>query len=474
METNLPEKLEKNYPSQITNFETGLIVFLEKYNLPTDNIFVKVDERLVVFSNIDHVINQLDKELSSKSVYLSKYLAASAAGLFDAALNYLWDETILQLRKRVSQYDIEFFYDNAVGGEKRTNFRDENDLIKLQDSELINGAKEIELISELGYKHLSYINYMRNWASAAHPNQNQITGLQIVSWLETCIKEVISLPLSTAAVKIKHLLSNLRKEPINASNADEIGIFLTELSQEQANSLSSAFFGIYTRSETPEFLRNNIKLLLPLLWDAVDESTKESFGLKYAYFTANSLSESKRYAREFLELVGGQKFIPDDLRIVEIQSALTNLLNAHRGMNNFYNEPTFVKALIRVIGDPPKIPRKVNKDYTLAIVEVFLSNGNGVAWDAEDYYRKLINQFDNNQSTIALLSFHFKEIYTKLQFDLCNKKFKEMLIYLRPKITNQAVLDLMNEIEKFPATYDNLKIDSNIKRAVKNLNILLK
>ena len=203
MEDNKLTTTENNYPTQLNNFEQGLVTFLGNHNLPTTGIFVSVDERLRVFNNIDYVIKQLDPQLSTKSVYLSKYLAATASGLFDAALNYLWDETILQLRRRVAHFDIEYFYDNAVGGDRRNNFRTEDDLSKLQDSELIQGAKEIELISEIGHKHLSLINYMRNWASAAHPNQNEITGLQLISWLETCIREVISIPIPKAAIAPK-------------------------------------------------------------------------------------------------------------------------------------------------------------------------------------------------------------------------------------------------------------------------------
>lgn len=48
--------------------------------------------------------------------------------------------------------------------------------VKLDDSELIQGADKIGLISDLGFRHLDYVKYMRNRASAAHPNQNQITG----------------------------------------------------------------------------------------------------------------------------------------------------------------------------------------------------------------------------------------------------------------------------------------------------------
>jgi hypothetical protein len=113
----------------------------------------------------------------------------------------------MELRNRVLQYDLSYFYDQAIYAERRKQFKDESDLVKVSNSELIDGARKIEIISDVGYKHLDYINFMRNWASAAHPNQTEITGLQLIAMLETCIREVISLPPSSVAVRIKKLLN---------------------------------------------------------------------------------------------------------------------------------------------------------------------------------------------------------------------------------------------------------------------------
>lgn len=465
---------DNNYPEQLNNFEQGLVSFLDNHNLPSEGIFVSVEQRLIVFKNIDHVIQQLDNQLTTKSIYLSKFLAASASGLFDAALNYLWDETILQLRKRVAHFDLEYFYDNAVGGEKRKNYRTEQDLVNLQDSELIRGAKEIELITETGFKHLEYIKYNRNWASAAHPNQNEITGLQLIGWLETCTKEVINLPISSVAGQIKKLLSNIRKEPITPESADEIGIFLTQLTEEQANTLMQALFGIYTREESDTLVRNNVKLLAPMLWKAIDEDTKISFGIKHAQFSASHAAQQKKLARQFLEVVDGLKYMQDDLRMVELESIITNLLNAHRGLNNFYNEPPFARALKRIVGIPPSVPSEINKRYVLALVEVYLTNGHGVAVNANGIYQELIGHFDSTQATIALLSFNTDEISSSLQLSLCKRRFAELLEYIRPKITSESTLELLEEVLSFQGSWDKMRKDSRIKNTLKNLEILLK
>ena len=228
MEENNKLEVSKpvNYLDQLQDFEIGIVNFLEQHSLPTEKIFVAVPERFNVFKNLEGVIVQIDPQEKLQSLYLSKFIAAVASGLFDAALNYLWDETILQIRKRVVQYDLEYFYDNAVSGDKRKRLNDESDLVKVDDYDLIKGAKEIGLISELGFKHLEFINYMRNWASAAHPNQNELTGLQLVSWLETCVREVISLPIPTLTIQIKQLLATIKTTTISDVDAQSIGIFL--------------------------------------------------------------------------------------------------------------------------------------------------------------------------------------------------------------------------------------------------------
>lgn len=462
------------YDVQLRNFEGGLINFLDQHNLPSENIFVGVPERINVFKNLDGVISQIDPKEKKQSLYLSKFIAGVASGLFDAALNYLWDETILQIRKRVVQYDLEYFYDNAVSGDKRKRLKDESDLTKVDDYDLIKGAKEIGLISDLGFKHLEYINYMRNWASAAHPNQNELSGLQLISWLETCVREVISLPISNLTIQIKQLLAGVKNTSISDQEAQEIAVFFTGLTQEQVNNLGSGFFGIYTKPDSDSQTLQNINKLLPLIWPRVDEETKNAFGLKYGNFVANNYQDEKKLARGFLQLVNGEGYIPDDLRVVEIEAAINNLLSAHRGFNNFYNEPSFAKQLQRILGEPPKVPKALNKKYVLAIVEAFLTNGNGVAIGADPIYKELLSQLDAHQANIAVLSFTDVAISSRLQFSLGQQKFRDLLQIVKPIVTSPPIKEIMEKIENFKGRPENLRHDKGISTLVESLKVLLK
>lgn len=252
-------------------------------------------------------------------------MAAATAGLFDAALNYLWDETVYQLRKRIENYDIEYFYDVAVSTGKRKKLAGVEDLCKLDDSELIQGAKEIDMISDVGYNHLDYIKYMRNWASAAHPNQTELTGLQLISWLETCIKEVINLPNSTVTIETGRLLKNLKEKSFSNEEVQAFTSFVGNLTTEKVNNLAAGLFGIYYRSETEIYVRDNVKQVFPLIWERSSEDTKNEFGIKYARFAVNGDVTEAQNARELLEMVDGQAYFPEEIRVTELGNAIDQL-----------------------------------------------------------------------------------------------------------------------------------------------------
>ena len=100
----------------------------------------------------------------------------------------------------------------------------------ISDQDLIRAAREIGLISDIGYQQLDLIRYMRNYASAAHPNQNEINAYQLLGWIETCIKEVITLPETQLVAETKQLLHNVRAGTITGENAAATAEFFAELS----------------------------------------------------------------------------------------------------------------------------------------------------------------------------------------------------------------------------------------------------
>jgi len=431
----------------ISKMETSIISALDFLGLPKTEIFSDVKQRITVFKNIEDVLTLLDAHIKKESRYISKFFAAVSAGLFDAALNYLWDETILQLRNRVSQYDIEYFYDCAVKTEKRSKLKSVEDLIKVDDSELLNGSKEIGLISNIGYKLLEDIKFMRNWASAAHPNNSDLTGLQLITWLETCIREVICLPLENVTVRINTLLENIKNSSLDTNELDNIVVFFAELTVDKVGALANGFFGIFTRGDAPQHCIDNILYLAPKLWPLTSDDVKVQFGIRYAQFGANGDKEKQKLSRQFLEVCNGLQYIPNAIRDSEINEQLAALRRVHESFDNFYNEGMFAKQLLNIVGD--KLPVQIIDRYVNTIVYVYLSNGYGIASSADPYYETLISGFDSRASMKAIVSLVRDDISLKLKNrKLCRMQYLKLIELVLPKITAPMFKDFTEKLSQ--------------------------
>ena len=216
---NLPKKYSPQelyvLLEKTENIMTNLI---GSVGLPNENIVMTTIDRKKVFNNLQVIIDEINVDKSSM-FYLSKFIYAVSSGLFDAALNYLWDATITELRMRIINFNVEYFFDVTVTNtEKRAKLKNDSDLVKIQDADLLVGVKKIELIDDITYNELDHIRYMRNWSSAAHPNDFQLSGYKLIDWLETCIKSVFNLPVSPLNLEIKKLLADIKTTTFTSSD----------------------------------------------------------------------------------------------------------------------------------------------------------------------------------------------------------------------------------------------------------------
>lgn len=291
---------------------------------------------------------------------------------------------------------------------------------------------------------------MRNWTSTAHPNEEELTGLKLLGWLEICIKNVFNLPLSDINIEIKKLLSDIKTRRFDKNEIALKKTFLLDLNSNQSNSLLNGLFGIYVSdSVSPEAI-DNINEISPQLWSLADDSTKNNIGIKYGNFLINGHTDKQQSAKSFLEVVSGQSVIPDDLKSVEIANILSDLSTANKENNNFYSEPSIARELNRYVKNSKSIPEKIEKDFVITVISCFLTNGNGVAWNAEDFYVEMISNFTKNQALIGLLSYLDDSIQSKLNnSSLSDSKYTELLNMLKVKITTPKAVELINFIISF-------------------------
>lgn len=225
---------------------------------------------------------------------------------------------------------------------------------------------------------------------------------------------------------------------------------MLDLNSNQSNSLLNGLFGIYVSDSVSPETTDNINEISPQLWSLADDSTKINIGIKYGNFLINGHTDKQQSAKAFLEVVSGQSVIPDDLKSVEIANILNDLSTANKENNNFYSEPSIARELNKYVENSKSIPEKIEKDFVITVISCFLTNGNGVAWNAEDFYVEMINNFTPKQALIGLLSYLDDSIQSKLNNNsLSDSKYAELLNMLQVKITTQKAVELINFIISF-------------------------
>jgi hypothetical protein len=424
----------------IDKFSDGFQNYLEDLGLPSDDVLAAVDERATVIGNVPKLVQSLTDEQRTDAMYMSKFIAACGAGLFDAALNFLWDEVVVRLRSRVAHFDLGYFLDTALPDpQTRKQFKTEDDLRSLSDDALIRGALKCGIISDIAYKHLDYIRDMRNWASAAHPNHVQLTGLQLAAWCETCVKEVLIKEPDGAVLEVGRLLENLRTQKLTANEVPAISTSLRRLRSDLVTALLRSIVGLYCDPRQEVRVRDNARLVARDVWDLATTSARAEVGLKYANYAANADVDRKKLAHEFLDLVDGLSFLPESDRAVEIATLVTRLESAHDGMNNFYNEPPIARELRKFIGVDGAVPPLVNDEYVRVLARCRIGRTSGVSNMASPLYDALFDLFSEPQIRAFVGVLERPEITTRLDNHGCAERFREIAAKLKGKVVDQPL-----------------------------------
>lgn len=262
---------------------------------------------------------------------------------------------------------------------------------------------------------------MRNWASAAHPNQNQLTGFQLIAWLETCINEVIAKEPEAAAVEVKRVLTSIRNNILTSPDAEPIKAGFEYLPHDLLSSLLRTLFGMYTTEKTSVSIRANINLIAHKCWALSPDDAKYECGLKYSNFAANGEVARRDLAKNFLTVVEGLSYLPSDTLALEMSEKIQNLYIAHHGTNNFYNEPAHAKALNSYVSNTGIIPDSVRHSYVKTLVMAKIGNGYGISNMAEIYYDEMISKFGEPELKELVKLLLNKEFSTRLYLSSCAK-----------------------------------------------------
>lgn len=442
---------QQQIDSSIQQFNEPLGEFLLHLNLPTANVLMPTIESAKVIQNLEQTLAILPINQRSQAYYLSKFTVAVAVGLFDGALNFLWDETIKSLRQLVQNFDLQYFFSIAETISSRyRGLRSFEELEAVQDHDLLEICKRIGLLADINYQRLTHINYLRNHASAAHPNDNEVTGLELLAHLETCLKHVITATPDHSVIQLRQLFANLRKNVVlSPSDITAIGLDLERQPTERIDDFIQSIFGLYCDPTQTTECKENVGNLSPFLWRLSSNTAKYAIGAKYGYYRKNGDSQRKEAAELFLTKVNGLAFKDEDSLSVELIEKLQDLNSAHNSWNNFYNEYPHAKSIASSL-PATGIPEGARALFVKVVCTCHIGNGKGnmggVDLRADAYYVRFFDHFKEEEVKIFIHLFFDNEFTSLLYLESPDRRARELARTLLSKVSNNPIRHALNKV----------------------------
>lgn len=447
-------------------------MYLNGIGLPTENVLYPTLDRVNILKALSDAIEILPIDQRSKSYYLTKFAVAVTVGLFDGALNYLWDETIGALRRLAINFDIQYLF-SILGkiNSRYKNFNNFEDLAEISDHDLLEACRRIGLLSDVNYRRLEIVNYMRNHASAAHPNDNEIDGFEMLGWLRSCLKYAIIAEPEHSVIHIKQLLENIRNVSIPATDALIIGNDIAKLPQERIDDLLWTLFGIYTDIKQDVTTKSNIENIAKYVWDCSSQDRKYEVGAKYGVFRKNGDVQRKQETQRFLTFVDGLAYKDEDSLAGELLEKLETLKSVHFAWNNFHNEYLHAKSLKDAIPANGQIPRAAKSLWVKVITIGYIGNGkghrHGVDEAALPYYEEYIQNFSDPEISIFLYLMSDPEFTLNLGLPKSDNRLKNLAIQLKNNASNVHIKNTLDIIISSGIKMNSLASDSAYKQAIK-------
>ena len=442
--------------TQMTQFENLLI----SMGLPSENVIAPIDERENIMNMLPNLISKIPSEQKRNATYLSRFVAGAAIGLFDAALNYVWNEVVLNLRQKIIYYGLDTFFENAVGAKIRDQYKSEEDLSGIKDKTMLETCKKLEWISDIVYRKLCHILDMRNQIGASHPNTYDINSYELVGWLQTCVTEVINDKPSASAIQIRTIIENIKKQttPLDQLTLQSFGNAISDLSSGMASNLLTSLFGLYISNDTSNEIRNNILALSKVLWTFSKTETKYDLGEKKEFYRNNLDKIKEDLTYTFFEKCDGLSYLSLTERSLQLSSLCDNLSSAHSGWDNYYNEPPIAKEIMKYIKTSIDIPIERSEKLINTFLDCRIGREvnycNGVSQGALPIYNSFFKILSKEQAKILLELFknHMDSIYSGN--GLRAKNAHEVLLLLKSPLVG----DRLNEIIDFMLSFADKKI----------------
>ena len=379
------------------------------------------DEEIAhAWTELPRLLDQIPIEIRSE--HHARMCVAVAAGLFDAAINYVWNSAILELRNKIHRFGL-----TVVEQFTKKDF-DEDKLNDLQDSELLNLCLKLNLISEDAFFFLDQCRDTRNNFSTAHPPMGTVDDYEFIIFLKRCAKYALSETSNPTGVDTRALISSLKTARFSSEQTKEWCKRITKTHDAQRNLIFSSLHGIYCDASSSEESRLNALDVCKESSSYFSPKTRSQLLNRHSDYVASGKSGQQIASQDFFEKLDIMMLLSNAEHHAMISKACSKLTSVHLAMYNFYNEPPFAERL-REITAQIAVPSSCQQEYVSTVMLCAVGNQYGVSDAAFNDYCVMISSFSPQELAIV---FKLAKGRTNLgqrirTHQRCKKQFQKIL-----------------------------------------------
>lgn len=351
-----------------------------------------------------------------KQADAQKFIKAVDNQLYDMAAEYIWSRTIYILKKDIMQLGSDFVCEMLD--------RPNSDVDSISEYEIITLSADLGFINKTAkMEFIQFSETIQHFMS--DDTTEEYPSTKLVDMVRSCIQHVLGVEVQEYdEISFATFRERLKVEIVNKEHPLYEQLLASPYFYKKTITKTLLNFAkILQDGAERENIFANIGYIVSAVWDNLSADDRWSIGRSYAQANNDGDNNLSKALKSLLIKVKGFDYVPENLRSNSYIKVAKDLLSAHYGLNNFYNEPSYAKLLLKM---GSSIPVPALGICITAILACKIGNPYGYSWDAQDDLNKLLDNIIPERWV-----YYFDKVFPTdetILFKLCNYELAERFL----------------------------------------------
>jgi hypothetical protein len=286
-------------------------------------------------------IAQCARQLTERDV--RSVVQAFETGSYEMVSTFVWTKAVVALKKQIATLGMEFVGEMLGRPDLHA---DSDPLTSIGEHEAVSLAEDLGMVTPTDAMRMKHaLELVSHFADTDKAAIQEMMPEEAVMVLRTCVASVLGNPKIAPPVEFASLRRALENKTFDPDDV------------EVKNMIASPYFFLRTtlsvllsllktgKGAQLEHAIGNANVFIPRMWPALRQPERWQTGQAYAELAAEGRRSASTGLKKVLLTVKGFDFVPETLRSDTYSAAAHQVLTAHFGYNNFYNEPEPMRVL---------------------------------------------------------------------------------------------------------------------------------